>query len=190
MVTAPSKGVQWANNQTYPVSWVKGLLDGVNYLDLELTRLSVDGLILIARDGTSRSPPQAPFVSLERRIFFLSSTRSKRRNQSCNRLGTPGRRLLPPLRQQYTRRYVRHLAAVLHHQLWLGQHLYPAHTQQADRDHQRRAKPDGPVRRYLRSHFWSRACTASKHHCSAVGMFPLASDVRWCRDGVVRPCPV
>ncbi|KAN0130568.1 hypothetical protein V8E53_009820 [Lactarius tabidus] len=50
MVTAPTKGVQWGNNQTYPVSWVKGLLDGVNYIDLELTRMSVDGLILIARD--------------------------------------------------------------------------------------------------------------------------------------------
>jgi hypothetical protein len=64
MVTAPTKGVQWGNNQTYPVSWVKGLLDGVNYIDLELTRMSVDGLILIARDSTSRPQSHAPRLSI------------------------------------------------------------------------------------------------------------------------------
>jgi len=55
IVTAPGKSDEWANGQTYPVTWVKGLLDGVNYLDLELTRMSVDGLILVARDVPAAS---------------------------------------------------------------------------------------------------------------------------------------
>jgi hypothetical protein len=54
-VTAPTKSVQWSNGQTYPVSWGKGVLDGINYLDLELTRMSVDGLTLIARDVPAAS---------------------------------------------------------------------------------------------------------------------------------------
>lgn len=53
-VTSPTKGVQLANGQTFPVTWTKGLLDGVNFFDLELTRMSTDGLILIARDSGSR----------------------------------------------------------------------------------------------------------------------------------------
>lgn len=120
-------------------------------------------------------------------FFSHSSTCSKRRHQPCTGLDTPGRRLLPPLCQQHTRSHVRHLAAVLHHQLWLGQHLCPAHTEEADRDHQWRAKSHGSVRRYFRSHVWRCACAASKHRCGAVGVFPLAGDVRWCHGGVVRP---
>jgi hypothetical protein len=54
-VTSPTKGVQWANGQTYPVSWTKGLLDGIDFIDLELTRMQSDGLILIARDIPSSS---------------------------------------------------------------------------------------------------------------------------------------
>ncbi|KAH9031160.1 hypothetical protein EDB85DRAFT_1891277 [Lactarius pseudohatsudake] len=52
-VTAPTKGIEWANGQTYPVTWTKGLLDGVDFVDLELTRMSTDGLILVARDVPS-----------------------------------------------------------------------------------------------------------------------------------------
>ena len=69
MVTAPGKSDEWANGQTYPVTWVKGLLDGVNYLDLELTRMSVDGLILVARDGPSPTSVTSAF----RLIFFSLS---------------------------------------------------------------------------------------------------------------------
>jgi hypothetical protein len=54
-VTAPGKGIEWANGQTYPVTWTKGLLDGVDFIDLELTRMQTDGLILIARDIPSSS---------------------------------------------------------------------------------------------------------------------------------------
>jgi hypothetical protein len=52
-VTYPTKGAQLANGQTYPITWEKGLLDGVNFFDLELTRMNSNGLILIARDSAS-----------------------------------------------------------------------------------------------------------------------------------------
>lgn len=44
--------MQWANGDVNPVRWTKGLLDGVNDVDLELARLSTDGLILVALNGT------------------------------------------------------------------------------------------------------------------------------------------
>ena len=69
-VTSPTKGVQWANNETYPISWVKGVLDGVDFIDLELTRMGTDGLILIARDGAPRAPSRAPSSVLTSQIFF------------------------------------------------------------------------------------------------------------------------
>ncbi|KAI0298022.1 hypothetical protein B0F90DRAFT_1867904 [Multifurca ochricompacta] len=52
-VTAPTKGTQWVNGQTYPVTWTKGLLDGIELFDLELTRMNTEGLVLVARDGES-----------------------------------------------------------------------------------------------------------------------------------------
>ena len=39
------------NGQANPVIWKKGLLDGVPMFDLELARLSEDGLILVALNG-------------------------------------------------------------------------------------------------------------------------------------------
>ncbi|KAI0350556.1 hypothetical protein OH77DRAFT_1430894 [Trametes cingulata] len=50
VISQPSKGAQWANGAVNPVSWTKGLLDGVNSVDIELARLSQDGLIFVARD--------------------------------------------------------------------------------------------------------------------------------------------
>ncbi|KAI9511918.1 hypothetical protein F5148DRAFT_1167447 [Russula earlei] len=54
-VTYPIKGSQVAEGQPFPVTWSKGLLDGVSLFDLELTRMSTDGLILIARNVSSSS---------------------------------------------------------------------------------------------------------------------------------------
>ncbi|KAI0369542.1 hypothetical protein BV20DRAFT_946060, partial [Pilatotrama ljubarskyi] len=50
VISQPSKGTQWSNNAVNPVSWTKGLLDGINSVDIELARLSQDGLIFVARD--------------------------------------------------------------------------------------------------------------------------------------------
>ncbi|KAH9992245.1 hypothetical protein BJV74DRAFT_771760 [Russula compacta] len=55
VVTYPTKGAQVVNGQTFPVTWSKGLLDGVDSFDLELTRMSTDGLIYVARDMSSTS---------------------------------------------------------------------------------------------------------------------------------------
>ena len=50
-ITSPSQGTQLQNGAANKVTWVKGLLDDVNAFDVEMSRLSVDGLILVARDG-------------------------------------------------------------------------------------------------------------------------------------------
>ena len=50
----PTTGTEWINGQTNPVIWKKGLLDGVPMFDLELARLSQDGLILVALNGEFR----------------------------------------------------------------------------------------------------------------------------------------
>ncbi|KAH8115092.1 hypothetical protein DFH11DRAFT_1591365 [Phellopilus nigrolimitatus] len=44
----PVQGTEWVNGQANPILWKKGLLDGVDTVDLELARLSSDGLILAA----------------------------------------------------------------------------------------------------------------------------------------------
>ncbi|KAI0035389.1 hypothetical protein K488DRAFT_43331 [Vararia minispora EC-137] len=49
-VVQPTKNAQWANGNTYGVTWSKGLMDGVNIFDLELARMSTSGLILIAQN--------------------------------------------------------------------------------------------------------------------------------------------
>ncbi|KAI0820147.1 hypothetical protein BC628DRAFT_1331131 [Trametes gibbosa] len=50
IINEPPKGGQWTNNAVNPISWTKGLLDGVHNVDIELARLSTDGLIFVARD--------------------------------------------------------------------------------------------------------------------------------------------
>ncbi|KAI0772328.1 hypothetical protein BD413DRAFT_474321, partial [Trametes elegans] len=50
VIDQPAKGAKWANGEVNPVTWEKGLLDGVNIVDIELARLSTDGLIFVARD--------------------------------------------------------------------------------------------------------------------------------------------
>ncbi|KAH9851209.1 hypothetical protein C2E23DRAFT_860685 [Lenzites betulinus] len=50
VINEPAKGAQWTNNAVNPISWTKGLLDGVSNVDIELARLSSDGLIFVARD--------------------------------------------------------------------------------------------------------------------------------------------
>ena len=65
-VTYPTKGAQVANGQTIPVTWIKGLLDGVDFFDLELTRMSTDGLTLVARSSGSQ-------LSFLHCLFFYNS---------------------------------------------------------------------------------------------------------------------
>src|SRR6266404_3043950 len=60
IVTSPVKGTEWVNGQTYAVTWTKGLLDGVDFVDLELLRMSKDGLILVARNSASSQSIKKP----------------------------------------------------------------------------------------------------------------------------------
>ncbi|KZV66168.1 hypothetical protein PENSPDRAFT_755880 [Peniophora sp. CONT] len=49
-VSSPTKDMQWVNGKTYMTTWSKGVNDGVVMFDLELARLSVEGLILVAQN--------------------------------------------------------------------------------------------------------------------------------------------
>ncbi|KAF8873166.1 hypothetical protein CPB84DRAFT_1727525 [Gymnopilus junonius] len=50
VVTNPAASAQWPNNAANLVTWQKGVLDGVDMFDLEMARMSQDGLILVARN--------------------------------------------------------------------------------------------------------------------------------------------
>ena len=52
----PTSGQQFVDGAVNPLEWKKGLLDGVAMIDLELARLNSDGLLFVARNGTSKSP--------------------------------------------------------------------------------------------------------------------------------------
>lgn len=52
MFDVPNTGTQWVNGIANPLRWSKGLLDGVNAMDVELARLSTDGLLKVALNGT------------------------------------------------------------------------------------------------------------------------------------------
>lgn len=50
VITEPTSSTVWVNGAASLISWKKGLLDGVDTFDIEMTRLSQDGLTFIARD--------------------------------------------------------------------------------------------------------------------------------------------
>ena len=51
IIETPGNGTQLVNNVTSAITWAKGVEDGIFGFDLEMTRMSVDGLYLIARNG-------------------------------------------------------------------------------------------------------------------------------------------
>ncbi|KAF9222749.1 hypothetical protein BS17DRAFT_783332 [Gyrodon lividus] len=53
IVNQPGASSSWATDSPYPVSWTKGLLDGIDTFDIELTRLHADGLYLVVKDVPS-----------------------------------------------------------------------------------------------------------------------------------------
>ncbi|KAJ6500339.1 hypothetical protein C8R45DRAFT_977330 [Mycena sanguinolenta] len=58
VATAPQLNDQWANGQTRLVAWTKGVNDGVTSFDIEMSRLSTDGLTLVAKNVPSVSSSQ------------------------------------------------------------------------------------------------------------------------------------
>jgi hypothetical protein len=51
VITEPTRSSQWENGVANPVTWTKGVNDGIVMVDVELSRLSQDGLIFVARNG-------------------------------------------------------------------------------------------------------------------------------------------
>ncbi|KLO16642.1 hypothetical protein SCHPADRAFT_937674 [Schizopora paradoxa] len=78
-VNTPSQSTAWINGQTNLLQWTKGLLDGVNAMDIELARLSADGVWMIAANAPANSgkldialqnlPPADDYF-----LLFLNST--------------------------------------------------------------------------------------------------------------------
>jgi len=50
IVSNPAASAQWSNNAANLLTWQKAVLDGVNMFDVEMSRMSTDGLTLIARN--------------------------------------------------------------------------------------------------------------------------------------------
>ncbi|KAG5641530.1 hypothetical protein DXG03_004821 [Asterophora parasitica] len=50
IINEPTRNTQWTIGTANPVSWVKGVHDGITQFDVEMARLSEDGLTLIARN--------------------------------------------------------------------------------------------------------------------------------------------
>lgn len=71
-IQEPQAGRQWQNGVANPAQWRKGLLDDIPYFDIEIGRLSVDGILLVATHGLSRSihlllsPADTFFLSIPR----------------------------------------------------------------------------------------------------------------------------
>lgn len=55
MITQPTRSTQWVNGIANPVTWTKGANDGIAMVDVELSRLSQDGLIFVARNVAGKS---------------------------------------------------------------------------------------------------------------------------------------
>ncbi|KIM35382.1 hypothetical protein M413DRAFT_449769 [Hebeloma cylindrosporum] len=50
IITSPAAQSQWQNNAANLVSWEKGVLDDIYGFDVEMARMSKDGLTLVARN--------------------------------------------------------------------------------------------------------------------------------------------
>ena len=51
VITEPPYAREWRNGQANLVTWVKGVMDGIDNFDVEISRLSEDGLTFVARNG-------------------------------------------------------------------------------------------------------------------------------------------
>lgn len=74
IVNEPAKGGQWVNGVANHVSWTKGLLDDVSSFDVEMSRMSVDGLIYVASYGTSDPLSHSFLLDFSLGFSFLRAT--------------------------------------------------------------------------------------------------------------------
>ncbi|EKM52234.1 uncharacterized protein PHACADRAFT_260468 [Phanerochaete carnosa HHB-10118-sp] len=79
IITQPAAGTQWANGAANLVTWTKGVGDGIDGVDIEMSRMSVDGLFFVAKDAPTKPgainivlqdiPPANDYY-----LLFLNST--------------------------------------------------------------------------------------------------------------------
>jgi len=50
IINNPAASAQWPNNAVNLITWEKGVLDGVDMFDMEMARMSTDGLTLVAQN--------------------------------------------------------------------------------------------------------------------------------------------
>jgi len=55
VITEPTRDSQWRNGDPNPVTWRKGVLDGIATFDVEMARLGQDGLTFVARNVPTTS---------------------------------------------------------------------------------------------------------------------------------------
>jgi len=79
IITQPAAGTQWANGAANLVTWTKGLGDGIDGVDVEMSRMSMDGLFFVAKDAPTK--PGALNIFLQNippaddyYLLFLNST--------------------------------------------------------------------------------------------------------------------
>jgi hypothetical protein len=78
VVTSLTTGTQWVNGQANIVQWTEDFVDNVNGYDVELVRINVDGLILVAKNGMFRLLSfDGPCLCFDARaLSFLRTLRS------------------------------------------------------------------------------------------------------------------
>ncbi|GLB44436.1 hypothetical protein LshimejAT787_1700630 [Lyophyllum shimeji] len=55
VISEPTRDTQWTIGTPNPVRWNKGVDDGISLFDVEMARLSVEGLTLVARNVPARN---------------------------------------------------------------------------------------------------------------------------------------
>ena len=107
------------NGDTNYASWTQGLGQGIDAFDVELARLSTDGLLFIARNGPF--PRSLSNQSHSCLCLARSPYHSIQPPHHTNRRPRRGR-LLPSLPEQHPRRHVLHVRALLHPPCWAEPH--------------------------------------------------------------------
>lgn len=122
-VNTPSQSTAWINGQTNLLQWTKGLLDGINAMDIELARLSADGVWMIAANGAYHVLRSCLTTAYIFRANLRSrSTREFRQTGHRIAKSPASRRLLPAFPQLDARGDVWLVATVLHPRCWVDAH--------------------------------------------------------------------
>ncbi|KAG6856145.1 hypothetical protein H0H87_007150 [Tephrocybe sp. NHM501043] len=66
VITEPTRQTQWTIGTSNTISWQKGVRDGITVFDVEMARLSTDGLTLVARNDVPEGDDYF--------LLFLNST--------------------------------------------------------------------------------------------------------------------